>query len=566
MTRVTRRSLLGGAALGTVAIGATSLTACAKTGPEKYKGEVAFQHGVASGDPLPDRMILWTRVTPLSGAGPIPVRWEVLRAGQDTPVSAGMAEASETKDYCVKVDAGGLEPGSDYTYRFTALTDHGDVTSPTGRLRTPAANGSSAVHLAVVSCSNWQFGLFNAYKALAAEPNLDAVVHLGDYLYEYGIDGYGGDVAVKIGRMHEPSTEIMTLADYRQRHAQYKTDPDLQAAHAAAPWICTWDDHESANDAYRTGAQNHNPEDGEGEWSARKMAAVQAYFEWMPIRDIKPGEVTSVAWRTFRFGDVATIHALETRLTGRSESLSWSTALAGATDPAEAGAKVQAMMQTAADPARTMMGAEQENWLNGELARSVSSGAAWQVLANQVIMARVKLPNFAETLTAEQVAAQDMPEVKGLLAFTAMGLPWNLDAWDGYPAARERLYDSVSAAGARLVTLAGDTHTAYANELYDARGIRRGVEFGCTSISSPGMGAYVKAVPDLGQQIADANDEVVWHDPFGHGYTLVSLTPGAARAVFRKVSDIYSETFSTETVASYEASAEAGGVSALKPV
>ena len=490
----------------------------------------------------------------------------MLRAGQESPVAAGITEASEAKDYCVKVDAAGLQPGSDYSYRFTALTDHGDVVSPTGRLRTPAANGTSAVNLAVVSCSNWQFGLFNAYKSLAAEPNLDVIIHLGDYIYEYGIDGYGSDVATKLDRMHEPSTEIVTLADYRKRHAQYKTDPDLQAAHAAAPWICTWDDHESTNDSYRTGAQNHNPEDGEGEWSDRKMAAIQAYFEWMPIRDIKPGEITSAAWRSFRFGDVATLHALETRLTGRSESLSWAAALGNAASPLEVGGKARELLEKAADPARTMLGAEQESWLNTELSNSVASGAAWQVLANQVIMARVALPNFTQTLTPEQIAAQDVPEVKGFLAFTALGLPWNLDAWDGYPAARERLYEGVATANARLITLAGDTHTAYANELYDASGARRGVEFGCTSITSPGMGAYVKNVPDLGQQIADANQEVVWHDPFGHGYTLVTLTPSSARAVFRKVSDIYAGTFRTETVASFEAAAETGGVSALRPV
>ena len=566
MTRVTRRGLLGGAALGTVALGTGGLTACAKTGPETYKGEVDFQHGVASGDPLPDRMILWTRVTPLSGAGPVPVRWEVLRAGQDTPVAAGITEASEARDYCVKVDASGLQPGSDYSYRFTALTDHGDVTSPTGRLRTPAANGTTAVHLAVVSCSNWQFGRFNAYKAIAAEPNLDAVVHLGDYIYEYGIDGYGGEVAQQIGRLHEPSTEIVSLADYRRRHAQYKTDPDLQAAHAAAPWICTWDDHESANNAYRTGAENHNPDDGEGEWSDRKMAAIQAYFEWMPIRDIKPGEITSAAWRSFRFGDVATLHALESRLTGRSDELSWGAALAGAASPEEAGQKAAATMQAVADPARTMLGAEQEAWLGRELTNSVASGAAWQVLANQVIMARVKMPNFTQTLSPAQIAAQDEGIVQSFLAFTALGLPFNLDAWDGFPAARERLYESVGTAGARLVTLTGDTHTAWANELFDGRDIRRGVEFGCTSISSPGMGAYIKDVPDLGPQFVDANKEVVWHDPFGHGYTLVTLTPGAARATFRKVSDVLSETFSTETVMTYEATAEAGGVSALRPV
>ncbi|MFN7056237.1 alkaline phosphatase D family protein [Hyphomonas sp.] len=565
MTQVTRRGLLGGAALGT--IGSTiGLAACGSAAARTYSGEVAFQHGVASGDPLPNRVILWTRVTPLSGAGPIPVRWEVLRPGQSEPVASGMVEAAEGRDFTVKVDAGGLAPGSDYVYRFTALTEHGDITSPEGRTRTPAASGTSAVNIAITSCSHYSFGRFNAYRAMAAERNLDAIVHLGDYIYEYGIDGYGSEVGAQLGRLHEPSTEIITLADYRRRHAQYKTDADLQAAHAAAPWICTWDDHESANDSYRTGAQNHNPEEGEGEWSDRKQVAIQAYFEWMPIREPVPGEVTSAVWRTFRFGDVATLHALETRLTGRSPSMSWGPALAGASDPAGVGARVQATLQEAADPARTMLGAEQEAWLNQELANSVAAGAAWQMLASQVIMARVVLPNFAATLTPAQIAAQDMPEVRAFLPFSALGLPWNLDAWDGYPAARERLYESVASAGARLIALAGDTHTAYANELYDGRDMRRGVEFGCTSITSPGMGAYVKAVPDLGQRIADVNKEVVWHDPFGHGYTLVSLTPSRARAVFRKVSDIYGESFTTETAATYEASAEPGGVSELRAV
>jgi alkaline phosphatase D len=224
-----------------------------------------------------------------------------------------------------------------------------------------------------------------------------------------------------------------------------------------------------------------------------------------------------------------------------------------------------ATMQRVADPARTMLGAEQEAWLAAELKASVQSGAAWQVLANQVIMAKNKLPDFTKTMTPEQVAAQDRPEVVAFLPFTALGLPWNLDAWDGYPAARERLYASVAETGASLVTLAGDTHTAYANELFDAGGIRRGVEFGCTSISSPGIGAYVKAMPDLGQQIADANDEIIWHDPFGHGYTLVTLSPGEVQASFRKVSTVYALDYTAETAASFKAAYDKAGVTELSP-
>lgn len=562
MTQLTRRGLLGGAALGSL-----TLAACASRPVEApaYDGDLAFLHGVASGDPLPDAVILWTRVTPTSGTGPVSVTWEIAEAGSTGLLASGLVITSEARDFTVKADVGGLKPSTEYTYRFRAKTSGGEIVSSEGRTRTTAASGAAPVLLGVVSCSNWQFGLFNAYKALAAEPGLDAIVHLGDYIYEYGTDGYGGDVAEKLGRPHDPPTEIVSLPDYRRRHAQYKTDPDLQAAHAAAPWICTWDDHESANDSYRTGAENHNPENGEGEWSDRKQRALQAYFEWMPVREPKTGGVTSKMWRSFRFGDVATVHALDSRLTGRSEPLDWATALAGATNEQEIGAAVMATMQAASDPARTMLGAEQEEWLAGELAASRQSGASWQVLANQVVMARVKLPDFSKKLTAEQVAAQDRPEVVAFIPFTALGLPWNLDAWDGYIAARERLYGAVAASGARLVTLAGDTHTAYANELFDMGGARRGVEFACTSISSPGMGTYVKAVPDLGEMIADANPEIVWHDPFSHGYTLVRLTAEEARGTYRTVSTIYTPDFTTDTVADYTCRIEGDAVSALKP-
>ena len=563
MTNVTRRGLLGAAATGTLGLAACA-TPLAKSGPAPYAGEVSFLHGVASGDPLTDRVILWTRVTPASGTGPIPVKYEVT-AADGAVVASGLLSADAGHDYCVKADATGLQPGTSYTYSFTALTEGGDVVSPTGRTRTTRATGTDPVKLVVISCSNWQFGYFNAYKALSAEPDVDAIVHLGDYIYEYGTDGYGGDVAAALGRPHDPITECITLSDYRRRHAQYKTDPDLQAAHAAAPWICTWDDHESANDSYRTGAENHNPENNEGEWSDRKMAAIQAYFEWQPLREPESGNITSAVWRSFQFGDVASIHALETRLTGRSPSLDWFSALAGATTPEDIAQRAGAKLAEVNDPARTMMGAEQEAWLEGELGKSVAAGKTWQVLANQVVMARVVLPNLQETLSPEQLAAQDNPFVQAMLPFSALGLPMNLDAWDGYPAARERLYASVAKTNARLVTLAGDTHTAWANTLYDAAGARRGVEFGCTSITSPGSGSVVKAVPELGQMFADANKEVEWHDPYGHGYILVTLTPEDAVAEYKKVSDILSHDWSLETKSVWKAVPEEAGVSGLMP-
>lgn len=564
MTKITRRGLLGAAATGTLSVAAcaTPAPAAPKTAP--YAGEVEFLHGVASGDPLADRVILWTRVTPKSGTGPIPVTYEVTDpAAPAAPILTGTATASESRDFCVKVDVTGLKPGTAYLYKFKVATEAGEIVSREGRTKTTSATGSAPVRMGVVSCSNWQFGFFNAYEALSREEDLDVIIHLGDYFYEYGVDGYGGDVATSIGREHDPVTEVVTLADYRMRHAQYKTDPNLQAAHAKAPWICTWDDHESTNNSYRTGAQNHNPEEGEGDWTDRKQAAIQAYFEWQPLREPAAGNITSAVWRSFTFGDVATIHALESRLTGRSPDVSWFDALAGVTDQEVMQQRVAETLRTIRDPSRTMLGAEQEAWLAGELKSSVEKGKSWQVLANQVVMASTTLPNFQKTLTPEQLAAQDNGFVKTLLGFSTLGLPFNLDAWDGFPAARERLYAGAAAANAKLVTLAGDTHTAWVNTLQDAQGEQRGVEFGCTSITSPGSGAYIKDIPDLGEQVMAANEDVVWHDPFSRGYTIVTLTPEAARAEYRTVSNILSHDYSVETVAVYETRQQDGKLTDL---
>ena len=555
MTDITRRRALGltGGLVGLTACAQTPATTGADVGTDAlaaYDGQVSFDHGVASGDPLTDRVILWTRVTPAVADGrPVPVTYEVARDRDFSDiVTIGAAEALPGRDFTVKVDAAGLEPGTDYHFRFRVNGADGMVESPVGRTRTAsAASSTQPVTFAVISCSNWQFGLFNVYADIARRGSLDAVIHLGDYFYEYGIDGYGSETAKAMDRLHDPVTETVTLADYRIRHAQYKTDPNLQAAHAAAPWLCTWDDHESTNNSYRTGAQNHNPEENEGDWSDRKMAAVQAYLEWMPVRDPEPGRVASAIYRRFDFGDVATVFCLESRLTGRSEEISWFTALAGAT-PEEVPARAMQTMQKVADPSRTMLGQTQEAWLAERLKDSTASGKTWQVLANQVIMANVRPPNFMQTLSEEQRAAIDNPFATQMIAFSQLGMPWNLDAWDGFPAARDRLYAAAEAAGARLVTLTGDTHTAWANDLFDRNGNLRGVEFACTSVTSPGLGDVVP-IEDLGRQFEAANDSVVHHDPFGRGYTLVRLTTETAEADYVKVSTVTSPNFQAATSA-----------------
>jgi len=417
------------------------------------------------------------------------------------------------------------------------------------------------VTFAVVSCSNFPFGYFNVYDAISKRTDLDAVIHLGDYLYEYGVDGYGGQAGQEIDRNHEPPMEIVSLGDYRTRHAQYKRDPMLQAAHAVAPWICTWDDHESTNNSYRTGAENHQPET-EGNWTDRKQAAVQAYLEWMPVRDPEAGRATGGIYRSFSFGDTASVFCLESRLTGRSDEISWGAELAGVA-PDAIPAKAQGVMGRISDESRTMLGRVQEEWLDGELQSSVSSGKTWQVLANQVIMARVRPPNLMETLTDAQKAAQS-GYVAQMIPFSQLGLPFNLDAWDGFPAARERLYASAAASNARLVTLTGDTHTAWANTLHDSAGAPRGVEFGCTSVTSPGLGTYIKDVPDLADQFAAANEDVNWYKVDGHGYTLVTLTADDVTSEYVEVSGVRDQSYTTDSIARFRATRTNDGMTALE--
>ncbi|MEM1150387.1 MAG: alkaline phosphatase D family protein [Pseudomonadota bacterium] len=570
MVNVTRRRALAfaGGALGlgacNGATGGPSPVVGSIEAPATYDGDVAFEHGVASGDPLPDSVVLWTRATPRSGDGSIELVYSVFEG--ETLVATGKARTSAARDYTVKIVAEGLSPRTEYVYEFAVKTTGGMVTSPRGRTKTASAPGDTApVKFAFVSCSNFPFGFFNVYREISKQEGLDAIIHLGDYIYEYGMDGYGGAVGEQLGRRHEPQTEIVTLADYRARHAQYKSDPDLQAAHASAPWLCTWDDHESTNNSYRTGAENHNPDANEGEWTTRKQVAVQAYLEWMPVRDPQPGRAKEAIYRRFDFGSVASVFCLESRLTGRSDEISWVTEI-GDLEPAAVPLKAMSTMVRVQSDERTLLGAEQEAWLADGLADSVAKGTPWQVLANQVVMARIVPPNFTRKLTLDQIASIENPLAQALVGFSQLGLPFNLDAWDGFPAARARLYDAAKAAGARLVTLTGDTHTAWANTLVDVDGAQRGVEFGCTSVTSPGLGTYFKGVDDLGAMFVDQNPEVEHYDPNGNGFTLVTLTADGVRADYVKVSTIIDTDYTAQTSARYATRRAGAGMTPLERV
>lgn len=600
---LTRRAALA------ATMGAAACTQSIETPP--YAGSVAFSHGVASGDPKHDRVVIWTRVTP-GNPGAVPVRWIVARNRELTDVvKTGVIETNEARDYTVKADVTGLRAGAPYFYGFRA----GNAESAIAKTKTLPRGRLDQVKLGVVSCASFPHGFFNAYEALAQHDELDAVVHLGDYIYEYGLAGYGGDTGVQLGRIPSPDVECLRLSDYRARHAQYKTEPELQAAHAIAPWIVVWDDHETANDSWSTGAENHQP--NEGEWANRKRAALQAYYEWMPIREPEPGRAFEAINRSFQFGDLATLIMLETRLLARTQPLDYAHDLPIETQrwnftnpaapvalrPGEAdvagmqrlpaiyeavGAEmrpvldwrraqgllaaapnlpsgfylapdVAALSATLNSDERQMMGPAQEQWLAGELTRSKQAGAPWQVLGNQVLMAPVQAPDLSAAPPQLAAALERLrPGITQLLKLTRFPFPLNTDAWDGYPAARARVLEALRSAGGNALVITGDSHTAWANELNDAQG-RVAVELGATSITSPSDGDYfAMAGMDFAAGIAARNPHVKWNDPLHRGFLVLTLTRAQARAEFFNVSTILAKQYQTERTAAFTIDADAG--------
>ncbi len=612
----TRRGVVIAGASGAAAACAQSV----ETPP--YAGAVAFNHGVASGDPKQDRVVIWTRVSP-EQSGDVPVRWIVARNRELTDiVKTGVIAATSARDYTVKADVTGLRPGAPYFYGFRA----GDAASTIGKTRTLPRDGAEVARIAVVSCSSFSHGFFNAYESLAQRQDIDLVVHRGDSIYEYGINGYGGDVALQLGRVPAPEVECLRLSDYRARHAQYKTEAELQAAHAMAPWVVVWDDHEIANDTFATGAQNHN--EGEGQFAARKQAALQAYYEWMPIRDPEPGRAFEAINRSFDYGALFSLIMLETRLLARTQPLDYARdmpirrqrwnfispeAAVALRDheadtagmqrlPAiyeEVGQEMRPvldwrragpMLQTLqagqplpsgfflapdtdaidallAAPERQLTGAVQEQWLSEELRRSKQAGATWQVIGNQVLMAPVLAPDLSRTPPQLAAALERLlPGVTELLKLSRFPFPLNTDAWDGYPAARARLLASVRANAGNALVITGDTHTAWANEIADGEG-RIAVEFGTTSITSPSQSdPFAPAGIDFDAGVRARNPHVKYADGTKRGYLVLTLSREQALAEFFGVSNTQSKEYETTRTAAFTVAADDGpGVGAITP-
>lgn len=592
-----RRQLLQGmgASLGVLALRGFEVQAASP---------VYFTHGIASGDPLSDRVILWTRLLPGDGQHNVSLScvWQVaLDRDFKQMVSSGNASTSAQQDYCIKVDAAGLAANQYYFYRFIAA----GVSSPVGMTRTLPVGDVDEFRLGVCSCSNYPQGYFNVYRHIA-NTDLDLVLHLGDYIYEYAENVYANPVATdELGRQVEPRTEILSIEDYRMRYGLYRTDADLQAVHARHPFICVWDDHELANDCWQDGAENHN--EGEGDFKARLHSARQAYHEWMPIRTTSEGDQAPI-YRSFKLGKLADLIMLDTRIHGRNRPLDYAAdlpmrsvlfnisgsgaSLVGeeeATQTPEAelvrvnipfdfstGAAVaitdyQRIKDLTAetlpagwyylpdaetfknkiliDPNRTILGADQERWLDTQLQISKQRGTTWQILGQQVLMGKLGLPVLTdEELKLEETKPEYRPILQMMQTLAKEELPFNLDAWNGYPVCRDTVFKSLAEHGVNPVVLAGDTHNAWAFNLADNNGQAIGVEIGTPGVNSPGLETYLATEPAvLGRAMQAASSELFAVDTAQRGWSELVLTPEAATNQWHFVSTVLDREFTVSS-------------------
>lgn len=481
-----------------------------------------FRHGVASGDPAADAVVIWARVSPPS-AGPVDVEWMMAAdPAMSDVLKRGRLTTTADTDYTVKVDVRELESATTYYYRFAAL----GAVSPVGRAKTLPVGSVEMARIAVVSCANYPSGYFTAYRMLARQPEVDIVLHLGDYIYEYA-EGQYGNMA---GRELEPPHEILTLADYRARYAHYRSDPDLQAVHRQHTFVTVWDDHEFADNAWRGGAFNHDDAD-EGPWRARRTAAMQAYYDWLPVRPPVSAAPDSV-YRSFAFGQLAQLIVLDARLSGRDEQLLYGDF---ERDDSEAPFDVDAFLARYDSMERSILGRDQFAWLESEISDSIDRGQTWRILGQQVIFADLAMPDVSD------IESMPNPKVNRFLAGyterTGQLFPLNLDSWGGYPGSRRRLADFLLALDERPVFVTGDTHNSWAIELHESHdGERIGVEFGAPAVSSPSIAVEFPDTYEVLEERVEARNPAVKYAEFkSRGYLLVTVTEDSVTGEWRYV-------------------------------
>jgi len=557
--KISRRALIQNSLFGFGALSlSVGITGCNDSSDKESSTlQVNFEHGVASGDPLQDRVILWTRLTPNEASARLQVTWQIAKDQEFKQIiKTDKVTTSASQDFTVKVDATGLIPDQSYFYRFI----FGDKISPVGQTKTLPTT-TTKVSFAVCSCSNYPAGYFYVYREMAKQ-NVDVVIHLGDYIYEYGADGYATEDAEKLGRTLpvDNNKEIIKLDDYRKRYALYRKDKDLQAAHQRHPFIVIWDDHELANDTWKDGAENH--QENEGSFLDRKLAALQAYFEWMPIRPVDDQHVK--IYRQFDFGNLVQLTMLDTRIIARDEQLDYANYLTAT------GLDITKFQADLTNPARTLMGFEQRDWLLGKLQQST---ATWNVLGQQILMAKMFIPAelllslaeitsgnpSADTLAKMNMQITELVTLKVRLqnndptlteqekARVLTTAPYNLDAWDGYFTEREILYGTLAQLKKKIVVLAGDTHNAWSSNLYSKDGAYVGVELATSSVSSPGLEKYLNIPLAQLQQFEFAFktliDELNYCNLNQRGYLVVQFDNAQVQSQWNFVDSIKQATY-----------------------
>ncbi|EHH2531315.1 alkaline phosphatase D family protein [Vibrio parahaemolyticus] len=526
---------------------ATGLIGCGSDDNESVA--VSFEHGVASGDPTQTQVIIWTRVT--TAASYVDVSWQVASDMEfSNVVQSGVFTTDTGRDFTVKVDVQNLNANSQYYYRFMV----GEMMSEVGQTQTLPEDGVEKASMAVVSCANYPAGYFHVYREILnqhEQSSFDVVLHLGDYIYEYGAGGYASEDAAALGREPSKGTECITLDDYRKRYAQYRQDADLQALHAKLPMIAVWDDHELANDTWKNGAENH--QDDEGRFIDRRAAAAAAWTEWLPVRENTFSNM--LIYRQFSFGNLVNLMMLDTRLVGRDKPLDYFS-LSAPTMEAIGGLVAQSR---SAD--RELLGTEQVAWLMKEFN---THDAKWNVLGQQVLMSRMELPSSVMTAMFQLFTSTEEKKTEALLAVNTaitgyladpsadpISLPYNLDAWDGYYVEREKVYQLAKASSGNFVCLAGDTHNAWASELKDVSNNPIGVEFATSSVSSPGLEEYLAldpvAIAQMEYTLPHLVSELKWADIKQRGFMRVTFTAEAAQSTWYLVSTIKDKKYQVTT-------------------
>ncbi|EGR1578071.1 twin-arginine translocation signal domain-containing protein [Vibrio parahaemolyticus] len=526
---------------------ATGLIACGSDDNESVA--VSFEHGVASGDPTQTQVIIWTRVT--TAASYVDVSWQVASDMEfSNVVQSGVFTTDTGRDFTVKVDVQNLNANSQYYYRFMV----GEMMSEVGQTQTLPEDGVEKASMAVVSCANYPAGYFHVYREILNQHEqspFDVVLHLGDYIYEYGAGGYASEDAAALGREPSKGTECITLDDYRKRYAQYRQDADLQALHAKLPMIAVWDDHELANDTWKNGAENH--QDDDGSFIDRRAAAAAAWTEWLPVRENTFSNM--LIYRQFSFGNLVNLMMLDTRLVGRDKPLDYFS-LSVPTMEAIGGLVAQSR---SAD--RELLGTEQLAWLMNEFN---THDAKWNVLGQQVLMSRMELPSSVMTAMFQLFTSTEEKKTEALLAVNTaitgyladpsadpISLPYNLDAWDGYYVEREKVYQLAKASSGNFVCLAGDTHNAWASELKDVSNNPIGVEFATSSVSSPGLEEYLAldpvAIAQMEYTLPHLVSELQWADIKQRGFMRVTFTADAAQSTWYLVSTIKDKKYQVTT-------------------